>query len=434
MSNSAEAGSAPDALVSSLPSDETVSSNKTVFARLSAMMLLEYIVFGSWFATLGLVLATHGLPTIIGLAYALAGVAAIVSPMFLGAIGDRFLASHKLLGLAHAAGGVVLLLLPSIVGAARGTLVLVFVFVYMLFFQPTLALTNSIAFRHLGSNQRLFPYIRVFGTIGWIVAGLAVGAMGLSASTGVFVVAAIMSFVLAVYSFTLPATPPAARGVKFAIGDFFGSKAFVLFRQRNFVILIICSLLTAISLGTYNSFASPYLGALGIENVAGVLAIGQISEVVFIVTIPFVLARLGMKYALLTGMLLWGVRFVLFAAAAGGHHWLAVVAIALHGICNDFFLILGAMYVDRIAPIQIKAQAQSLLILVIAGVGSSLGSLAAGWVYGATVASGTDSSPAAWTPVWFEPITAAAITAILWLCLFRYSRSEEQVRTPQPVH
>jgi nucleoside transporter len=422
------AGDTTAASSSSLATDETVSQNPAVFVRLIAMMLLEFIVFGSWFATLGLVLATNQLPLIIGAAYSLAAVAAIVSPMFLGALGDRFLPSQKVLGIAHLLGGVVMFFMPSIVRAGNGSLALTLIFVYMLFFMPTLGLTNTIAFRHLGTNQRLFPYIRVFGPVGWVIAGVGVGALGLSASPNIFLVTAFASLVFAAYSFTLPATPPPAKGARFSLGDVIGAKAFPLFRHRNFSVLMICTLLTSISLGVYNTFASPYLGALGISNVAGVLAIGQASEVVFILTIPFVLSRIGMKWALLFGMGMWGVRFLLFIAAADGHNWLAIVAIALHGICNDFFLILSAMYINLVAPIELTAQAQSLLILVISGLGGLIGALVSGAIFGATVATHPEAGPAAWAPLWLVPVGSALITATHWIALFRYSRKEPIVR------
>ncbi|WP_309067098.1 MFS transporter [Microbacterium sp.] len=395
----------------------------SLFIRLCAMMLLEFIVFGSWFATLGLVLATNGLDMIIGTAYSFAALGAIFSPMLLGAIADRYISSQKVLAGVHMVGGILLLLLPGLVAAQAGGAVLGLILVYMLFFMPTLGLTNTIAFRHLGGNDKLFPYVRVFGTIGWIVAGLGVGWAGLSASTGVFVVAAVASFALGIYAFTLPKTPPTGGG-RFSFGDLVGAKSWVLFRQRNFVIFGICALLTTICLATYNAYAAPFLGALGIENVAGVLAIGQISEVIFIVTIPFVLVRLGMKWALLGGMVMWGVRFVLFMLAAGDMPWLAIVGIALHGICNDFFLILGAMYVDQVAPVALKAQAQSYFLFVSTGLGAFLGSLVAGQVYNAVVAPSVasgESDLGAWSALWLLPIGASAVTAVLWIVFFRMS-------------
>ncbi|MEF2074551.1 MFS transporter [Consotaella aegiceratis] len=401
-----------------------------MFARLGTMMLLEGFVWGSWFATLGLVLATHQLPTIIGYAYSLAAVAAIVSPLFLGAIGDRFMASQKLLGIAHLLGAVLMLFVPSAVLAGAGWLVLLLIFAYMLLFQPTCGLINQIAFRHLDAS--FFPYIRLPLTIGWIGSGLFVGYLNLSASTGIFTVAGCASILFAVYAFTLPATPPAAKGNKLSFGDLIGARAFVLFQDRNFAILFVCVFLTSTSLGVYNTFGSAYLGALGIQNVAGVLAIGVTSELLFISTIPFVLKRIGVKWAMLLGMGMWGLRFTLFIAAAHGHASLAIASVALHGICNDFFLIISAMYVDRIAPEKVSAQAQSWLILDINGFGALIGSFAAGQIFGATVAVMPDAGPAAWTPIWLVPIGSAVITAVLWISLFRLSVKEEPKRLVLP--
>ncbi|MGY4980952.1 MFS transporter [Streptomyces sp. 900105755] len=404
---------------------EPHSGNRKTFVQLVVMMLLEFVVFGSWFATFGLVLATNGLASVIGTAYTLAAVAAIVSPMLLGAIGDRFLPSQKGLGVAHLAGGAVMLTLPAAVRAGSGTLALALIFVYMLFFQPTLGLANAIAFRHLGSDQRHFPYVRVFGTVGWVVAGFAVGWLGLSASVGVFYVTAIASFALGLYSFTLPATPPPARGVRFAVGDLVGAKAFRLLRHRDFAVLMGCAVLTSVSLGVYNTYASTYLGALGIGNVAGVLALGQASEVAFIVTIPFMLRRVGMKGAIFAGMCMWGVRCALFIEAAHSGNWLAVTAIVLQGICNDFFLVLAAMYIGQVAPVELAAQAQGMLILVVSGIGAFIGSFVSGEIYNATV--GAHGTSGDWTAVWSLPIATAVLAALLWGLLFRGPRSQEAV-------
>jgi nucleoside transporter len=392
------------------------------------MMLLEFIVFASWYATLGLVLSTNGLPTIIGVAYSLGALATLVSPLCIGALGDRFIASEKLLGLVCLAGGGLMLFLPAIVKARNANLTLLIIFLYMVTFMPTLGLATAIALRHLAFNQKLFPYVRVFGTLGWVIAGVGVGAWGLSASIGVFRVAAVASLFLGVYSFTLPSTPPGAKSAKFSVGDLIGAKSFVLLRHRNYAVLMACALLTSISLGVYNSYTSPYLGALGISNVAGVMALGQTSEVLCIMTIPFVLARIGMKWALLFGMAMWGIRFSLFALASGGHTWMAIAGVGLHGICNDFFIILSAMYIGFVAPIELQNQAQNGLTVVISGFGIGLGSLVAGAIYGATVAVHPNGGPTLWIPLWLVPIGSATITAALWISLFRYSRGQELVR------
>lgn len=402
-----------------LPVSARRGSDTAVSVRLVIMMMLEFFVPGTFVATMGLVLATYDMGSIIGASYTLAAVAAIVSPMFLGALGDRFLQTQNVLGLSHIAGGLVLLALPAAVHADKALVVLLLIFVYKIFYQPTVGLANSIALRHLGEGRRFFPYIRVFGTLGWVIAGLTIGWMGLSASVAAFTVTAIGSFIMGLYSFTLPKTRPEGKGAGVAWGDLIGAKAFVLLKDRSFRTFMLCAVLTAISLGTYNSYASPFLGAIGIENVAGVLAIGQISEIVFILTIPFAIKKMGMKGALLLGMFTWGARFLLLGLAADHEAWIAVVAVGLHGICNDFFVIVGSMYIDRVAPAELQAQGQSMLILVIQGIGASIGSLVAGTVYNMTVNAAENPSPQDWWPIWAFPMIAALITAFLWIRYFR---------------
>ncbi|HEY8721115.1 MFS transporter [Pengzhenrongella sp.] len=405
--------------------DSAQSTGRSVPARLILMMFLQFFVPGTFTATLGLILITNDLPKIVGAVYALTAIAAILSPMAVGAVGDRLLAAQKVLGLAHIIGGLVMIFIPRAIGAGNGALVLGLIFVYKIFYQPTVGLANTIALRHLGTNRRMFPYVRVFGTLGWVTAGLSVGWLGLSASTSALTLTVVGSFALGLYAFTLPSTPPGAKGAHFTIGDIIGSKAFVLLRDRSFRTFMLCALMTSISLGTYNSYASPFLRALGIDNVAGVLAIGQASEVLFIITIPFLLKRLGMKWVLLTGMTMWGARFVLFALAAQNGNWLAISAIALHGVCSDFFVIVGAMYIDRAVPIDLAAQAQSMLILVIQGIGSSIGAIVAGFIYNAVITTHADATPSDWLPMWILPMIAAVATSFLWATQFREPRDKD---------
>lgn len=405
----------------------------SLLIRLVFMMLLQFLVFGSWFATFGLVLASHGLAMVIGAAYSLAAVAAILSPMLLGAIADRFLASQKALGIAHLCGGVVMLALPSSVAAEHGTLALVLIFVYMLFFQPTLGLAPAIALRHLRGAEHRFPTVRVFGTLGWVIAGVLVGALGLSASTNLFYVTAAFSIVYGLYAFTLPHTPAPAKGVRFRIGDVVGAQAFRLLRHPNFAALMVCAVLTAVALGVYNSYSATFLGVMGIENVAGVLAIGQAAEVAFILTIPFAVKHFGMKWSLFAGMVMWGIRFVVFiAAGATGSVGLAVLGVALQGICNDFFLVLGAMYIGIVVPLRLSAQAQGMLILMVSGFGQLIGSFLSGQVYNATIAANPAATAADWWPIFLIPIVSAALTAVVWVVFFRQRRDDAVERFEDP--
>lgn len=401
-----------------MKSEPLSRKDRGLLLRLSLMMLLEFVVFGSWFATLGLVLATHGADAIIGQAYLLSAVAAIVSPLFMGAIGDRYVAPRNLLFVLHILGAFAIAGVPAAVQASDHRLTLALIFLHMLFFQPTLGIVNAIALTQLGNLERLFPYVRVFGPLGWVLAGLLVGGLGLSASTGVFDVAAAAGIALALYTLTLPRRAPSSVGARLSIGDIIGVKALILFKDRRFAVLMGCTLLTSISLGVYNTFASPFLGALGIGNVAGVLALGQTSEVLFIVTIPWVMARIGMKLALLLGMGMWGIRFILFILAAHGMTQAAVAGVALHGICNDYFIVIAAMFIARIAAPELAAQAQSWLILMISGFGAAIGSGVAGAIYGSGVAPHIAEGPSAWTSLWLLPVILAGVTSLVWVVFF----------------
>lgn len=397
---------------------EIPCGQRTVFIQLSSMMLLEFVIFGAWFATLGLVLQNQGLASYIGPTYLLCAIAAMVSPLFLGALADRFMEAQRVLALAHLLGAVALFMLPATLESGRVGVFLTLIFCYMLLFMPTLGLVNSISLRHLGESRMSFAYIRVFAPLGWVLAGLGIGWAGLSASTLIFTVAAGASAVLGLYALLLPATPPPVRECRFTLGELVGVKAFVLFRNRNFAVLLFCSLLTAVSLGIYNAFSAAYLSALGITNVAGTLGLGQLSEVVFIATIPFVLSKIGMKWTLLVGIGMWAVRFLLFCLAPEHGNQLAVIGVALHGICNDFCVVIAAMYIDRLAPQELAAQAQSWVILVFSGVGAAIGSVISGAVYGHFVAPHAAAGGYAWIAMWAVPIGVVVVNMLIWIFLF----------------
>ncbi|HBW1602710.1 TPA: MFS transporter [Klebsiella pneumoniae] len=395
--------------------DESNAKPAYIFSRLSILMLMQFIVFGSWFATMGLVLFTYNLGSIIGMAYTLCAIAAIISPLIFGAVGDRLISSEKILGALHMLGGIVQFIIPKLVVSGNTSLILIFIFIYMIFFQPTQGLVNSLSFQHLGSKSDLYPYLRLFATGGWAVGGFIVGILGYSSTVGIFYVAGLSSIVLGSYSFTLPSTHPRAKKQKFNLLNALGFSSLQLFKHKNFAILMVCALLTSISLGVYNTYASTFIGALGIPNVASVMALGQISEVAFIVLVPFVIKRIGMKWALLIGMAMWGIRFIMFILAAKGHHWTAIVGVGLHGICNDFFLIISAMYIDRLAPPELKVQAQSWLIIAISGFGAAFGSLISGYVYSLSVDPAQIYS---WIMLWSIPISIAVLTSVVWLMGF----------------
>lgn len=402
-------------------------SGKFIFFRLGVLNLLEFGVFGSWFATLGLVLFTYDQASIIGSAYTLCAIAAIVSPLLFGAIGDRWMSPSKLLGLLHIVGACIQFGIPNLIEEGHSFFLLLAIFVYMAVFQPTLGLVNTVCFEQLKDKSANFPYLRIFSTLGWILAALSIGILGLSDSSNIFYITSGLSLILGIYSFTLPKSvrviAEKEQSKKGAFWTLIGGDSLALFKNRSFTILMLCALLTSISLGFYNTYASPFLGALGIENVAGVLSLGQISEIVFILSVPFVISRIGMKYALFIGISMWGVRFVLFILASLGYsHYTAVVGVAMHGICNDFFLIVSAMYIHKLTTKDLKAQAQGWLIIMISGFGAAFGSLISGYLYSRNVVDGDIST---WVNLWTFPIIIAFITSIIWLFKFKEIRYVE---------
>ncbi|MCS5498362.1 MFS transporter [Cnuibacter physcomitrellae] len=404
----------------------STSIRPAVFSRLSAMMLLQFMTYGAWWATLGLVLTTYGMASIVGVAYSLAAIGAMVSPLVIGAVADRFFSSQKVLAVLSAVSGLLLFALPPLIESGQTGLLLVVVFIYMLFFQPTISISNSIAFAHVPNQSNAFAYIRAFGTAGWIIIGLVIGQSGLSASTAIFTLAAVISLVLAVYALTLPNTPPPARGKRFAWGDVIGVGAFRLFRQRSFVVLVICLLLAAIPISIYNSYGSTYLDAVGIPNVASFMTIGQITEVLALLLIPLVLRRFTMKVVLMTGLVAWVVRSIALLMMTGGNIGLAVVVVALHGICSDFLTLAAFMFVDSIAKAQMRAQAQALVFFIAFGLGNAIGSLVAGELFNTFV--GTSTDVLAWQPLWYIVGGLMLIAAVI-MGLFFTSSSHGRTET-----
>jgi nucleoside transporter len=341
--------------------------------RLSVMMFLQFFLWGSWFATLGKCLADNGLKDFGGGAYGSAPIAAIIAPLFLGLVADRFFASERVMGLLLLVGGVLMGFAPKYAAAGDGN-TLVWLFIgHMLCYMPTLGLSNTITFTNI-EDQNQFPRIRVWGTIGWIVAGLIVGFLGWSASFNIFYLAAGCSILLGVYCFTLPHTPPPAKGKPLNLRTLFMLDAFGMMAHLPFAVFIICSGLICIPLAYYYGLTSNLLGQVGFEAPASTMTLGQMSEIVFMILIPFFFRRLGVKWMILVGMAAWVIRYLLFAFGAPDQVvWMILLAVLLHGVCYDFFFVTGFMYTDRRAPAEIRGQAQGLLVFVTQGLGMYFG-------------------------------------------------------------
>ncbi len=342
------------------------------------MMFLQFYVWGAWFVTLFLVLGGNGLADIIGDSYNSAPIAAIVAPLFLGLVADRFFSSEKVMAVLLLIGGGLMLMVPSAVAAGDGGKVVWLFIGHMLCYMPTLGLGNTIAFTNL--PREVFPKVRVWGTIGWIVAGLVAGFLGWSGSVNLFTMAGISSLVLGAYCFTLPHTPPPAAGQPIDIRAILMLDAFKMLGRPAFFVFMLCSTLICIPLAYYYSNTSGFLADMGFEQPASAMTIGQMSEIIFMLLIPFFFRRLGVKWMILIGMAAWVLRYLLFAWGAPNQVvWMLFAGIALHGICYDFFFVTGFMYTDRAAPKAIRGQAQSMLVFFTQGIGMFLGFKFAAW-------------------------------------------------------
>jgi nucleoside transporter len=423
--------------------------------RLSAMMFLQYFVWGAWFVTLSTYMATALNSTggrifsdeLIGQAYGTAAIAAMIAPIFVGMIADRFFSTERILAGLHLAGAVLLFMMSS---AHTSATLYVATLAYFLAYMPTLSLTNSLSFHHLTEPSQEFPAIRVWGTIGWIVAGILVGSLRLAdglwnfafdrpfglplnltlgsplgpaasiQSTSVpMLIAAAAELALGVYCFVLPHTPPSNTGKSVTVRDVLGLDALALFKQRSFTIFMICSFLVCIPLQFYYTFTNQFLNELGVEGAAAIQTYGQMSEIVFMMLMPLFFARLGVKWMLLTGMLAWALRYALFAFGnAGGEQWMLIVGIVLHGVCYDFFFVTGQIYVDSKSPRDTRAAAQGLLALVTLGLGLFVGAQISGKIV-ASYATPEAAIPHEWRSIWLAPAAMAVFVMIVFAVFFR---------------
>lgn len=400
--------------------------NKSTQIKLSVMMFLEFFIWGGWFVTLGTFLGNNlnasGAET--GMAYSTQSWGAIIAPFIIGLIADRFFNAEKILGILHLIGAVLMFQMSK---TTDFNVFYPYVLGYMIAYMPTLALVNSVSFNQMKDPAKEFSYIRVWGTVGWIVAGLGISYLfhwdaaegiksGLLQNT--FLMTAIASAVLGVFSFALPKTPPKAnKDEKINISDILGLDAIKLLNNRNFLVFFISSILICIPLAFYYQNANPFLTEIGMENPTGKMTVGQISEVLFMLLLPFFFKKYGFKKTLLIGMLAWTLRYLLFAYGNSGElSFMLIIGIALHGICYDFFFVSGQIYTDSKAGEKFKSAAQGLITLATYGVGMLIGFWVAGKISDKyLIAENTHS----WQDIWIFPAVFAFVVMILFAIFFK---------------
>jgi nucleoside transporter len=389
--------------------------NPTNIAKLSLMMLLEYFIWGSWYVTMSTymtkVLGSSGVQ--IGAAYSALAIATMISPVFIGRVADRYFAAQRIMGVLHLVGAVLLYLATTV---TNDTVFYWIILIYSLLYMPTIALSNSIAFHQMKDPGKQFPWIRVFGTVGWIIAGLTIAALNVEQTENLpftFYMAAIASAALGLFSFILPHTPPKGKTEQ---ASSIGGEAFVLFGDKPYLIFFIAAILVCIPLSFYYGFANVFLNTIGMDNAAGKMTLGQFSEAIFILAIPFLFNSIGVKKMIFIGMIAWILRYVCFAYGdVSNNIWMLYAGIILHGICYDFFFVTGYMYTEKKAGPQIKNAAQGLFTFATYGLGMFIGT----WISGFVADYYTTDGQRDWTSIWYVPAGIAVFVLVYFLLFFK---------------
>ena len=408
--------------------------NTTTRFKLSLMMFLEFFIWGAWFVTLGTFLGNNlkASGAEIASIFSTQSWGAIVAPFIIGLIADRYFNAEKILGILHLLGAF---LMYQMYQSEEVGMFYTYVLSYMILYMPTLALVNSVSFNQMKDPEKEFANIRVWGTIGWILAGLSISfvfhwdsaeavSQGLLKNT--FLLSGIAALILGLFSFSLPKTPPKVSDEKIKLADIIGLDALKLLKDKNFAIFFISSILICIPLAFYYQNAHPFLTEAGVENPTGKMAIGQISEALFLLLIPVFFSRFGFKKTILVGMLAWAIRYVLFAYGNGDDlSLMLIIGIALHGICYDFFFVSGQIYTNSKAGEKYKSAAQGLITLATYGVGMLIGFAVAGWI---TDNYKTIEGTTNWQMVWIIPAGIAFAVFLIFALLFNdKNKTQEEV-------
>jgi len=407
--------------------------NSTTRFKLSFMMFLEFFIWGGWFVTLGTFLDKNlsASGPEIGSVFSTQSWGAIIAPFIIGLIADKYFNAEKILGVLHLVGAV---LLYQMYNATDISVFYPYVFIYMVLYMPTLALVNSVSFNQMGDPEKEFSNIRIWGTIGWILAGVLISfffhwdsqeASANGALKNTFLMSAVASLGLGIFSFLLPKTPPKNKSTeKIKVSEILGLDALKLLKDKNFLVFFISSILICIPLAFYYQNANLFLSKIGVDNPTGKMTIGQVSEVLFLLAIPVFFKKFGFKKTILVGMLAWTVRYLLFAFGnAGELSFMLLLGIALHGICYDFFFVSGQIYTNSKAGDKFKSSAQGLITLATYGVGMLIGFIVAGQITEMYKVNGVED----WKMIWSIPAGIAFVVFLLFSLLFNDKTKTESV-------
>ena len=385
----------------------------TARIQLMFMMFLQFFTWGAWYGQMSKYLFTQLNATgdQVGNAYTAFSIAMIVAPFFVGMIADRYFAAQKVLGVLNIIGAVILYFLMQ---EKNPDSFYWWILAYCLSFAPCIALTSSIAMRQMTNTEKDFPLIRVMGTVAWIVVTNIVGFMNVGDQATIFQISIISSVVLGLFAFTLPNTPPQSTGGT-SFAQIMGFDAFQLFKDRSFAIFFLSSVLICIPLSFYYAMANPSLTDSGMTNVENKMSFGQMSEVFFMLMIPFAFARLGVKWMLVVGLIAWIIRFLCFGYGTADSEWILFLAILLHGVCFDFFFVTGQIYTDTKAGEKIKSSAQGLISLATYGIGMGIGSKLSGIVADMYTVDGVKN----WASIWMVPAGIAAVVLVVFVLMFK---------------
>lgn len=405
----------------------------TIKFQLSFMMFLQFFIWGGWFVTLGTFLGNNLKATggQIAMAFSTQSWGAIIAPVFIGLIADRFFNAEKILGVLHLLGGGLLYLMSQ---TEDFSVFYPYVFGYMILYMPTLALVNSVSFNQMKDTAAEFPLIRTFGTGGWIVSGVVISyvfgwdaqaSIANGALSNTFRMVAVASLALGIFSFGLPKTPPfGADEQGFYLKNALGWDAIKLLKDKNFLLFFMASILICIPLAFYYQQANPFLVELGMDNPTAKMSLGQASEVIFMLLLPVFFARFGLKNTILVGMMAWVIRYGLFAFGdVGEKSFMLITGILLHGICYDFFFVSGQIYTDFKAGEKVKSAAQGLITLATYGLGMLIGFWIAGQISDAFV---FENGMHNWNMIWKFPALFALGVFLLFLLIFKNEKINYQ--------